>query len=296
MNPDIDRFLDADAAYYTGCDGGIDAYVRYWRAQPQVHWNMDFWCYRIAVKTGTIGVITIFRLPQKEYDRIPNMVHLSIGAFWIDPTMRGRGIGTMILQDIFANTETLLGLSYHTAQAVVYPDNTLSRRAFEKAGFRLHHTHPDGDAQYFTRLSEDSIQIASSGTMIPYKFVVIFTREGDRWLYVRQKGRTDYETPGGHIEPGESPEEAARRELYEETGVKQSKMHVLFDYAVSGAFDSAAGQVFLADVTEREALPESEIAAVMPYERYPEQLHYPQILPKLYAKVIESMDHSGKMR
>ena len=95
---------------------------------------------------------------------------------------------------------------------------------------------------------------------------------------------------------GRIAEEAARRELYEETGVKQSKMHVLFDYAVSGAFDSAAGQVFLADVTEREALPESEIAAVMPYERYPEQLHYPQILPKLYAKVIESMDHSGKMR
>ncbi len=46
--------------------------------------------------------------------------------------------------------------------------------------------------------------------------------EGDRILLIKTcfGNITDYELPGGGIEEGETPEEAAIRELFEETGIK----------------------------------------------------------------------------
>lgn len=46
--------------------------------------------------------------------------------------------------------------------------------------------------------------------------------EGDRILLVKTHlgNRDDYELPGGGIENGETPKEAAVRELFEETGIK----------------------------------------------------------------------------
>ena len=53
------------------------------------------------------------------------------------------------------------------------------------------------------------------------KFVVVLAlpqHTDDSWIMVKNKSR-GWELPGGHLSRGELPEEAALRELYEETGI-----------------------------------------------------------------------------
>jgi 2,3-bisphosphoglycerate-dependent phosphoglycerate mutase len=68
------------------------------------------------------------------------------------------------------------------------------------------------------------------GALKAYRFVVIFTRYQGKWLYCRAKERNTFETAGGHIEHGETPLEAARRELFEETGAVRFDITPVFDY------------------------------------------------------------------
>ncbi|MCL2478533.1 MAG: bifunctional GNAT family N-acetyltransferase/NUDIX hydrolase [Treponema sp.] len=118
-----------------------------------------------------------------------------------------------------------------------------------------------------------------------YRFVVIFARYMDRWLYCRAKERDVFETAGGHIEKGESPLEAAKRELYEETGAVKFDIKPAFDYSVHTPLEFSNGQVFLAQIEELGNMPDFEMAEVKLFDTIPERMRFPQILPVLYAKI-----------
>ena len=64
-------------------------------------------------------------------------------------------------------------------------------------------------------------------------------------------GRILLELPAGKLDPGETPEECARRELEEETGYKAKKMTYLGKIYTSPGFSSEIIHIFLAEDMEK---------------------------------------------
>ena len=63
-----------------------------------------------------------------------------------------------------------------------------------------------------------------------YKYVVILSESHGKIILSRHKERTTWETQGGHIEAGETPLEAAKRELFEESGAVDFDIEPICDY------------------------------------------------------------------
>lgn len=140
--------------------------------------------------------------------------------------------------------------------------------------------------QFYTKPGEPwRVSTALIGELNPLRFVVIFARMNGKWIYARHKKRDTWETAGGHIEPGETPYEAAKRELYEETGAIDFDIAGVFDYAVHTATEFSYGRVFFAEVRKLGKLPESEMAEVRLFDSIPDPMTYLQILPVLYHKI-----------
>lgn len=125
------------------------------------------------------------------------------------------------------------------------------------------------------------------------KYVVVFSRYQGQWLFSRHKQRTTWETQGGHIEEGETPLTAARRELNEESGAEECTLRYVCDYWCGDRTSSGVGAVFLADITRLGPLPESEMAEVCAFDALPSNLTYPDITPYLYEAVIKHLAQSG---
>jgi len=122
-----------------------------------------------------------------------------------------------------------------------------------------------------------------------YLFVVIATKYKDQWVWVKHKKRETWEIPGGHVENGETVDYAAKRELMEETGAQKFTIKAICDYSVKIDKKEGFSRLYLAVVDEFGPLPESEIGSKAFYTNIPENLTHPQIQPKLFQKVIETI-------
>jgi 8-oxo-dGTP diphosphatase len=125
------------------------------------------------------------------------------------------------------------------------------------------------------------------GTLSGYDFVVVFARYEDKWLYARHRERDTWETAGGHIEPGETPMEAATRELHEETGAQLYSTEAAFDYSVTVGTRTTNGRVFYSEIDYLDDMPDFEMREVGRFDDFPDEMTYPEILPVLFAKIAE---------
>lgn len=117
-----------------------------------------------------------------------------------------------------------------------------------------------------------------------YKYTVICSNYKGKWILSRHKKRDTWETQGGHIEDGETPLEAAKRELFEESGIRDADVYPVCDYWGFNPFRCSNGMVFLAVVHSIGELPESEMQEIGMFEELPENLTYPQTSPVLYRE------------
>ena len=117
-----------------------------------------------------------------------------------------------------------------------------------------------------------------------YKYTVICANYKGQWILSRHKKRDTWETQGGHIEEGETPLEAAKRELFEESGIRDADVYPVCDYWGFNPFRCSNGMVFLAVVHSIGEMPESEMQEIGMFEELPENLTYPQTSPVLYRE------------
>ena len=115
-----------------------------------------------------------------------------------------------------------------------------------------------------------------------YKYVVIIAKYHGNWILCKHKKRDTWETAGGHIELGEMPLDAAKRELFEETGAVSFDIKPIFDYSASDETSHANGMVFYAEIKELNDLPESEMEKIEYFETLPMNLTYKDITTKLF--------------
>lgn len=117
------------------------------------------------------------------------------------------------------------------------------------------------------------------------KYAVIIAKTNGKWIFCKHKERDTYEIPGGHRELGENILDAAKRELYEETGAIKYKIKPVCVYSVTFLNDlnpeETFGMLYFADVFELEKELHSEIEKIIITETLPDNWTYPLIQPKL---------------
>ena len=220
---------------------------------------------------------------------------------WTKKSSHGNGYGREAMTGLYNWACENIEFDYITYP--VYKLNTASRKIPESLGgviareFKSVNQSGFGlDEVEYRIYPEKQEKIEAGGIKIKfykpesfrrYLYVIIVSRHMDKWVFCRQKDRDTWEIPGGHIEPGEAADDAAERELIEETGAVKYSIRLVSDVAVKHDENDEFrfSRLYYAEIEELGPLPGYEIEEVKLTDTIPEKLTYSEIQPVLFEKV-----------
>ena len=136
----VENWLDESAIKSTGLDEGFRAFYEYWSKEDGLIPGENFWC-KVTFEEDTPFAVIAFC--QHEHKII-------IMEVLVAPEKRGQGKGSTLLKELL-NSKEIVGFEIQHSEAVIYPNNVASQRAFENAGFIYHNNHKDenGDSMHY---------------------------------------------------------------------------------------------------------------------------------------------------
>ena len=115
-----------------------------------------------------------------------------------------------------------------------------------------------------------------------YTRVVCVSKYKGKFVFSYNKKRKGWEIPGGHIEDGETWEEAAKREMHEETGATKIEIEPVCVYKIN----LYALLCFCKIIEMEEISKEYEMEKVMLCDNLPQNLTFPEAYT-LYFDIVK---------
>ena len=114
-----------------------------------------------------------------------------------------------------------------------------------------------------------------------YTRVVCVSNYKEKYVFCYNKKRMGWEIPGGHIEKGESWLDAAKREMYEETGATKIEVEPISVYKIN-----SFALLCYCKILEMKELPkEYEMKELIFSDKLPKNLTYPDTY-KLFFDIV----------
>ena len=135
----VESWLDKHVVRMTGMEEGFHQEYEYWSNYEDNIVGENYWCKVVFENEKPFAVIE-FGL----YEGVVTIMEIIVA-----PEKRGYGMGSGVLNELILNAKGIIGIDIPKAEAIIFPSNIASQKAFEKAGFKYHHTHEDGDAMTY---------------------------------------------------------------------------------------------------------------------------------------------------
>ncbi len=135
----VEDWLDETAVKMTGIEDGFRDNYEYWANEDYNIVGENFWCKVVFENEIPFAVIE-FGLHEGT---------VTIMETFVAPEKRGLGMGSKLIKELLENAKTIIGIDIEKAEAIIFPSNIASQKAFENAGFRYHSTHEDDDAMTY---------------------------------------------------------------------------------------------------------------------------------------------------